>query len=214
MKFLTKIDIKTLLILVLIVVIVLMRACDGGKNNTTTPGQTVNVNGKPYVVIKHTRDTQYIPKNVVKYKKGETIYRDTPIYIDIPSDVDTFEILKDYYSKITYRDSITLDDSLGNITITDVISKNRIFDRKLVANINKMVITDTVILKEMARRQMYIGVNSSFTKENFVNSVGAGLLYKDRKDKVFSLGVGMQTYNNTLIPYLQGGLYWKIKLKN
>ena len=216
-KFLCKIlklDIKTLLILVLIAVILLMRACDGRKNITSKPGDVVNVDGKPYVVVKHTRDTIYIPKKTVVNKKGEDIYHEVPVYVEIPKDVDTAEILKDYFASVTYKDTIKLNDNLGEIRLNDVISKNRIQDRKFEADVKQQIIRDSIILREKVRRQVYIGINSSFTSQNFVNSVGTGFIYKDKKDKVFLLGVGaQQSPSSTLTPYIQGGLYWKIKLK-
>lgn len=209
-----KLDIKTLLILVLIAVILFMRACDGRKNITSKPGDVVNVDGKPHIVVKHTRDTVYIPKQTIVYKKGEDIYHEVPVYVEIPNDVDTTEILKDYFASVTYKDTIKLNDNLGEIKLTDVISKNRIQDRKFEANVKQQIIRDSIILKEKVRRQLYIGINSSFTSQNFVNSVGTGFIYKDKKDKVFLFGVGaQQSPSSTLTPYIQGGLYWKIKLK-
>lgn len=215
MKFISKLDVKTLLIIVLIIIIVLMRACgDGGSNISSTPGQTVNVDGKPHVIIRHTRDTMYVKKDTVIYRKGKDIYHDVPVYVEVPKDVDTTEILKDYFASVTYKDTINLNDSLGSINITDVISKNRIQERKFTASINKTIIKDTIILKEKPRRQLYVGVNTSVVRQDLFNSVGAGLLYKDRKDKVFSLGLGVQQSPSVnLTPYIQGGIYWKIKLK-
>lgn len=212
-KILCKLDIKTLLILLLIIVIILMRACGGG-GETSKPGQTVYVQGKPYEVIKHVRDTVYVDKKTVITKPGKDIYHDVPVYVEVPKKVDTAQILKDYYSSVTYKDTLKLNDNLGVVSITDVISKNKIQSRSFVANVKERTITDTLIIKEKAKRQLYFGINSSFNKQDIVSSVGAGFMYKDRKDKVFTLGIGaQQTTSNTLTPYLQGGLYWKIKLK-
>jgi hypothetical protein len=57
---------------------------------------------------------------------------------------------------------------------------------------------------------MYIGGVAGFDKVNIVNFVGPSLLLKDKKDKVYSLGVG---YSNAKSLSIQGGIYWKIKLK-
>ena len=212
-KILCKIDLKTLLILLLIIVIVLMRAC-GGDGESTKPGQTVYVQGKPYEVIKHVRDTVYVDKKTVITKSGKDIYHDVPVYIEVPKKIDTAQILKEYYSSVTYKDTLKLNDNLGEIKITDVISKNKIESRTFVADVKERTIIDTLILKEKLKRQLYFGINSSFNKIDVVSSVGAGFMYKDKKDKVFTLGVGLQqAAPNTLTPYLQGGLYWKIKLK-
>lgn len=211
-KILCKLDAKTLLILVLIIVIVLMRAC--GNGGSSKPGETVYVEGKPYEVIKHVRDTQYIKKDTVIYRKGKDIYHDTTIYVPVPENVDTGQILKEYYAKNVFDDTLKLKDNLGTIILKDTISKNKILGRDFKANVKSMTITDTLILKEQPRRQLYFGINSSFNKQDIVSSVGAGFMYKDKKDKVFTLGIGaQQAPSNTLTPYLQGGLYWKIKLR-
>ena len=52
----------------------------------------------------------------------------------IPTDIDTLSILKDYYSKYFYTDTLDLD-SLGNIVINDTISKNQIIFREINPNI-------------------------------------------------------------------------------
>ena len=51
-----------------------------------------------------------------------------------------------------------------------------------------------------------------------VSNVGAGLLIKTKKDKIYNLGVGVSNRvtdgtNGTLSPYIGGGVYWKIKFK-
>ena len=38
-------------------------------------------------------------------------------------------------------------------------------------------------------------------------------LYKDKKDKVFGLDLGVINTNNNVTPYVGGSLYWKLSLK-
>jgi hypothetical protein len=188
--FLKKLDLKTILILVLIIVILLMRAC----TSTVKPkkGGTIKVNGKKYVVVKH------------------DIFVDKPVYVKVPTNVDTVAILRDYYTKYPYKDTVKLTEGLGFITINDTIFKNKILNRTFVSHVNKITIKETLYLEQPPKVMVFIGGVAGFDKVNIVNFVGPSLLIKDKKDKVYSIGIG---YSNAKTVSIQGGIYWKIKLK-
>jgi hypothetical protein len=207
-KILDKLDLKTILIICLILVILLMRSCSGGGD--VDKNQTVKVNGKNYVLIKREVDTIYKEITQTVYRDGKTIYRDIPIYVNVPSDVDTNEILKDYYAKYTFKDTLKLTDSLGYIAITDTIFKNRILNRVWDSHVNKITIKETLYLKDPPKIQVFAGGVIGFDKVNIINFVGPSLLLKDKKDRMYSLGIG---YSNAKTVSIQGGMYWKISLK-
>jgi hypothetical protein len=207
MDFLKKIDLKTILILGLVIVILLMRSCDGGGDK---PKDIVKIDGKKYQVIKHVVDTQYVPTVQIEYRDGKTIYVDKPVYVPVPSDVDTTKILQDYYTKYTYKDTLNLKDSLGYISVIDTIYKNKIFKRTFDAHVNKITIKDILIVEPPSTNQFFIGGVAGFDKVNVVNFVGPTLVLKTKKDKMYSLGIG---YSNSKSISIQGGMYWKIKLK-
>jgi hypothetical protein len=207
-NFLKKIDLKTLLILGLIIVILLMRACSSGEK--ISDGGRINIGGKKYTIIKHTIDTIIKPVTQTVYKEGETIFVDVPVYVNIPENVDTASILKDYYTKYPYKDTLRLDNGLGYIAVNDTIFMNRILNRKFNSFINEKTILETIYVQPVPKVQMFIGGVAGFDKVNIVNFVGPSLLLKDKKDKVYSLGVG---YSNVKSLSIQGGIYWKIKLK-
>ena len=52
-----------------------------------------------------------------------------------------------------------------------------------------------------------------------VSNIGAGVLIKTKKDKIFQLGLGVSNKVGTdgtsgvLSPFIGGGVYWKIKFK-
>lgn len=53
---------------------------------------------------------------------------------------------------------------------------------------------------------------------NFFQSVGLGVLYNTKGEKIFKVGVGVDNRtsdgtNGVLTPYLDFGVYWKIKVK-
>ena len=185
-----------------------MRMCDGKGN--VDKGDIVKIDGKKYEVIKHEIDTVKIPVVQTEYKKGETIYKEKPVYVNIPVNVDTLSILKDYYAKYNYKDTLKLKDSLGYIAVLDTISCNKILNRVFDAHVNKFTIKETLIVKDLPKNQFFIGGVMGFDKVDLVNFIGPTLLFKTKKDKIFSIGVGYGLQQRINI---QGGLYWKIGKK-
>lgn len=208
MKFLKNLDLKTLLIFVLILVILFMRMCSG--NQSTGKSKTTKINGKKYTVVKHDVDTIVQKVEKVVYKDGKTIYVDRPIYIDVPSNVDTSFVLKKYYSKLNYIDTLKINDTLGYIVIKDTIYKNKILNRIWDSYLNKFTVKETLFVEPLPKIQMFIGGNIGFDNVNIVNYAGPTLVLKDKKDKMYSLGIG---YSGNKTISVQGGMYWKIKLK-
>lgn len=207
MKMLQKIDIKTILIIVLIILILFMRMCEPGDKK---PGSQITVDGKGYTIIKRTVDTQYVKTTQTVYKNGKTIYVDKPIYINVPTNADTGLILKDYFAKYTYKDTLKLKDSLGYVTIIDTITKNKILNRTFNANINKVIVKDFMIVEPDPKNHLYLGGVVGLDKVNLVNFVGPSVVLKTKKDKVFTVGVG---YSNAKTISFQLGTYWRLKFK-
>jgi len=213
MKFL---NIKNIAIAVLVVIVLLEYFNPGGK----IPGRTVRIDGKKYEVIKHDIDTFEVVKTKVVTKKGADIYHETIVEkeVIIPAVVDTAALLKDYYSKVLYKDVLVLPDSLGTVAVTDTISQNKILGRTFDAKVKQREIKETLIVKELPKTQVYYGFTGGFNKADVVSNVGAGILVKTKKDKIYNLGIGVANRvtdgtNGTLSPYIGAGVYWKIKFK-
>jgi hypothetical protein len=184
------------------------------------PGKKVFIAGKAYEVIKHEIDTVDIVKTKVVTKKGEDIYHETIVEkeVIIPAVIDTMALLKDYYSKVLYKDTLVLPDSLGIVALNDTISQNKILGRTFNASVKQRTIKETTIVKELPKTKVFYGLEGGFNKADFVSSVGAGVLINTKKDKIYQLGLGVnnQTTDGTnggFTPYVRGGVYWKIKLK-
>ncbi len=203
-----KIDFKSMIIIVLVIILLLTKMCsfDGNKPKSNT----IKVDGKKYTLVKHIVDTTYKTINKIVYKPGNVIYKVKPIYVEIPQDVDTLSILKDYYAKYEYIDTLKLTDSLGYITITDTIFKNKILDRVYNSHVNKITITDTKYILEPPKRELFLGGVLGFDKVDIINYAAPTIMLKDKKDKIYSIGVG---YNSNKTISIQGGLYWKLKFK-
>ena len=207
---------KNIVIAVLIIFVLLEWFNPGG----VMPGKKVFIAGKAYEVIKHEIDTVDIVKTKVVTKKGEDIYHETIVEkeVIIPAVIDTMALLKDYYSKVLYKDVLVLPDSLGTVAVTDTISQNKILGRTFNANVKQRTIKETTIVKELPKTKVFYGLEGGFNKADFVSSVGAGVLINTKKDKIYQLGLGVnnQTTDGTnggFTPYVRGGVYWKIKLK-
>ena len=178
-----------------------------------TVKEIVKIKGKSYEVIKHDIDTVEVVKDTTIYKKGADIYHDTTIYVEIPTyqPIDTLSILRDFFAKNIYKDTLRLPDSLGWVILNDTISQNKIFSREFTANIKQREIKEVSILRETPKTQVYFGVNASLDKYNFLNSVSTGLILKTKSDRMYQLNLGVT--GNELTPTLVLGMYWKIKLR-
>ena len=207
---------KNIAIAALIIFVLLEWFNPGG----VMPGKKVFVNGKAYEVIKHDIDTIDIVKTKIVTKKGEDIYHETIVekQVVIPAVIDTMALLKDYYSKVLYKDTLVLPDSLGTVSILDTITQNKILGRTFNASVKQRTIKETMIVKELPKTKVFYGLEGGFNKADFVSSVGAGVLINTKKDKIYQLGLGVNNKttdgtNGGFTPYIRGGVYWKIKLK-
>ncbi len=211
MKFL---NIKNIAIALLIVIVVFQQ-CGGNKKGT---GEIVKVDGKKYELIKHTIDTVEVIKTKIVTKKGADIYYETIKEVIIPTIVDTAALLKDYFAKNIYNDTLHLPDSLGYVFLTDTITQNKIEGRTFNASVKQRTIKETTIVKELPKMQVYFGFNGGFNKVDVVSHIGTGVLVKTKKDKIYQINAGVANRttdgtNGTLSPYIGAGVYWKIKLK-
>jgi hypothetical protein len=205
---------KNIAIAVLIIFVLLEWFNPGG----VMPGKKVFIAGKAYEVIKHDIDTIDIVKTKVVTKKGEDIYHETIKEVVIPTIVDTQALLHDYFAKNIYKDTLTLPDSLGTVSLIDTITQNKILGRTFNASVKQRTIKETTIVKELPKTKLFYGLEGGFNKADFVSSVGAGVLINTKKDKIYQLGLGVtnQTTDGTnggFTPYVRGGVYWKLKLK-
>jgi hypothetical protein len=213
------VNFKNIAIVALVIWILLQWFNPGG---IMPGGRTIRIDGKKYEVLKHTIDTIEVEKVKVVTKKGEDIVHEV---IDVDTlvlkelvNVDSAAILKDYLAKIVYKDTLVLDGGLGTIALTDTITKNRILGRTWDAKVKERIIKEELIVKEPARNQLYYGLNAGFNREDYVSAVGAGLILKTKKDKIYNLNIGVNNRtidgtNGSFSPYLGFGTYWKIKVK-
>ena len=191
------------LIASLVAIIILQRSCN---NNMDIEDNKITV--KTDTVWKVTKDTVFKTVNAVKteyisidkeeYKPGESI--------------DTCKtrfnnLLKEHLVRTVYSDTLKLD-SLGTVVIQDTVWLNKLYGkREYIKDYKIPFVTKTIIKKEDPRRQMYIGGNG------FIGGSGLltpGLIYKDRKDRVYQANVGVGFDGSINYGF---GMYWKINLR-
>ena len=206
----TKSNFFIIIILVLIGVIVVQQCTS--DNGTENP--TIKVDGKKYELLKHKIDTVVVDHYKTKYVKGSDIYHETIVEkekrVEVPVYLkgDTVRIVQEYSKKVLYKDKLVLDNDLGTIEVTDTISMNKIIGRKWNAQIKERTITDTKIVKELPKNQVYAGLSGIVGNSNVL--VGPQISLKTKKDNIYGLNIYV---DNNLNKYIGVNLAWKIKLK-
>jgi hypothetical protein len=189
-----------IIIAILAVIIFYQKGCSDKK----TPGSTVNIGGTDYEVLKHEIDTFYQTDTQEFYRKGKDIVSIVEVVKEIPADIDTLSILRDYYARVFYKDTFKLKDSLGYIVINDTITTNRIYSRGFASYINIPTIRETLYLKEL-KNTLFFGPAIQLGK---TPSFGGDLHLKTKKDLLLGFGLGL---NLNTSPYFRGSIGWKIK---
>ena len=161
-----------------------------------------------------------ITEEVIVYEPGETILKlkDTTIYVTTTEKVDTSAILRDFLVYNTSLDTLKLTNNQGFVYLTQTTNRNRIVDRKFSATIKPKIVRETPPPPPPIRNQAFFGINGAVSKEDWVNSIGLGLILKTKKDHLYqvNLGVANRTVDGVsgeLRPYIGGGVYWKVKVK-
>ena len=218
--------IKEILIVALIVIIVLQRGCSGDYGDK----EIVKVDGKDYELIKQETDTVFVEKKVevTKYVP-KYITKEVIKEVEIPVDVDSLAIIKDYFSKVTVTDTLNLDydfpkevtdslgqkppSSLGYGILTDVISQNRIESREIDWFFKIPTVYNTTIVKELPKLEFYYGFGVGMDQTNGLNNFSGNLLVKTKKMNVYGLNFGMSNQLGLYKPFVGGSMYWKIGKK-
>lgn len=197
---------STLIIVgILLLIILLQRSCTGDvvvQEPTTVVKIDTVWKIKHDTVIKKIRvtDIKYVKPDGPEYTSGE--------HIDTCRARFNY-LLKQHSARRVYKDTIKLD-SLGTITVIDTVWLNKLKNRSYINNYKIPLVTktSTIIKAQQPKRQLYIGGNL-FGDRRTLQSFTPGLIYKDRKDRVYQANVGVN-FDGTLT--FGVGTYWKINL--
>lgn len=182
-----------IVIVVLIAVILIMRSCSGEYIDFPD-----KVTVKTDTVYKEIHDT------ITKSVNIESIR-----YVDGPKFVSLDTCNRAYNRQTVYRDTIAID-SIGSITVLDTVFQNKLLNRTVFKDYRIPTVTKTITITKTqpAKRQLYAGGNL-FLNGSQLQSVTPGLIYKDRRDRVYQISAGVDA-NGSII--YGAGMYWKIKL--
>ncbi|WP_286984208.1 hypothetical protein [Haliea sp.] len=142
-----------------------------------------------------TEVSHYVPKPVPY--PVEVVRWDT-----FKTSVDTAFILKDYFSKIFYRDSIVQDSV--SIIIEDTVTRNRIVSRYLNYTLRypTKIVTNEVYVP---KNEYFYGAQLVSGREGFAY-IGPELSLKTKTNNLYQFGIGI---NNQLAPVISLSINWK-----
>ena len=119
------------------------------------------------------------------------------------------ELVKLHLAKNIQKDSVQID-SIGFVKVTDTVQNNIVQNRKWEYNLKYPIIKETIIEPSKKVNQLYIGGGLQGNQYNIINSINGGILYKNKKDQLYGLSIGVNT-NGQVVYGLSS--YWKIKFK-
>lgn len=128
-------------------------------------------------------------------------------------------LLKEYLAVRSYQDSVVLKDTSGNrvgvVNLNDEISENKFKSRQPSYQLSFPSTTTTITIREpyVPRNQIYAGFGISGNQISLVDGAYVGLMFKNKKDRVFGASAGVLLVNGKIQPQFGLSTYWKIKLK-
>lgn len=142
-----------------------------------------------------------------------------PVYKDTGSikwkDVDTSEILKDYYTKYYYIDTLK-DDTSAFIQINDIVTENKLQDRKLIFQNRKPIIINTTItnIGEIPSTKFYLGAGFKTDINPILNNpqININALLVMKKRWAYEVEVGFP-FNNIKNINVGFNAFYKISYK-
>tara|TARA_B110000977_G_scaffold197443_1_gene279974 strand:- start:2837 stop:3418 length:582 start_codon:yes stop_codon:yes gene_type:complete len=185
-------NIQTILVVVLVALLFYQRSCSFDR-------KTVEPTVVTKIEVKYDTVQSVVERYVPKWRDRIINHIDT-----ITTPIDTLAILKDYYAKYAYTDTLKVD-TIGYVVINDTITRNIILSRDIHTN---LVIPATTVTNEIypRNRELYWGVGVQ-GRSSQISYLGGELLYKDKRDHIYGVGLGI---NQDFTPVISGRLYWKI----
>jgi hypothetical protein len=209
-------DIRHVIILILLLISILEFLNPKGimPNRTVTIRDTVGFEVPVHDTVEVESLVEVeIPVEVqVPYAVHDTVPVDKPI--------DTTALLNAIGMKMFKKDVLKLPNNIGTVTLFDTISNSRIVGRSFKSDVKQKIVRDTIYTPIPRQNEMYLGIDAKFDKPNVINIVGVSVLFKNKDDRhMYRLGVGVtnrvddEGTNGKLVPFIGGGVYWKVKLK-
>ena len=168
-----------------------MRGCDSDYGDK----EIINIDGKDFELLEQKTDTIYVEKEVkvTKYVP-KYITKEVIKEVEIPVDVDSLAIIKDYFSKVTVKDTLNLAYDFPDV-VTD------------------SVVYNTTIVKELPKTEFYYGFGVGVDQTNGFGNLSLNGLVKTKKQQVYGLNLGLSNQAGQYKPFIGTSFYWKIGKK-
>jgi hypothetical protein len=149
----------------------------------------------------------------IKFVKGETdtLWLTEIEYVPDPEHEKLLQqymaLGNKYFAKNTFETKFPIA-GYGSATLRDTVLENKLIGSGLELDVIFPSRTITITKPTPPVKQFYIGTSITGDKQELVNSVNVGGLYKDKKDRIFGASVGFNDAGR-----LQYGFSSYIKLK-
>ncbi|MCF6184236.1 MAG: hypothetical protein L3J56_06360 [Bacteroidales bacterium] len=173
--------IQVLFWLTAIIVTVIFLFNRKGCNTLTTELNADTITVTDTLILK---DTVFIKKEV-KVKQAAKI-----VFVDVPAETDTAEILKKYYAKV-FRDDTLMNDSSLFFRLKQIISKNDVIKQEIEVHRfdkTKVITKETTIKVPVPAPKIYAGAFTILSQNKAV--IGGKITYRTKKNYLISAGYG------------------------
>lgn len=212
-------EVKNIIILVLVILLSLVSFDPFGvmPKRTKIVEKSIKIDGQELHPIHDTIEVE-VPYEV-EVEVPVEVEKPIPyaVHDTIQTIVDTTAIVSGYLNSVNvFTNTYKFDKQQGSITITDTISQNKLIGRKYTTKISPRI--DTLKVPEPFKRKVYVGLEAGMNKADVVSHIGTGVLINSKSNKIYHLGIGVanRVFDGTtgsFSPYINGGVYWKVKLK-
>jgi hypothetical protein len=158
---------------------------------------------------------KYVPQIKIKKSKPQIVKQIEYKLVEIPTKataLDTTAILQQYYPKNVHKETITLEDGVGTIQITDTISHNRLVSRKWLADVKPQVKEKIVEIYRPKTVQWYMGPHITTNFSQPFQSFGISVVRKSLNDNLIQFQIGGNVHEGTMRPNPYIGIGGLLKL--
>jgi hypothetical protein len=158
---------------------------------------------------------KYVPKVKIKKSKPQIIKQIEYKLVNVPTAptaLDTVAILQQYYPKNVHKETLTLEDGIGNVIITDTISHNRLVSRRWIADVKPKVKERIVEVYRPKIVQWYMGPHMTTNFTQPFQSFGLSIVRKSLNDNLLQLQVGGNVHEGSMRPNAYMGIGMLLKL--
>lgn len=150
-------------------------------------------------------DTTYI-----KVKDSTPVYQPTFTVIQgarIPDGIDTVKVIETHFEKVYVSDSVKT--KFGFVKIHDTLTQNRIIARQVFTDFSLPVYTNTILIPEKKRNQVFLGMGGSYGP-GLPLSAGPSIMFKSKRGNAVEVGAMLNTKGKWSV---NGSLKFLIHLK-